>query len=361
MVDRLISDKMKKQRIDESRYSRPPAETNVTSMVCGRGVLDRLDFSEFGDFVVTTMDVPWAICEDRLNARPRSVLLADSMEKAVVEAQVAEAPKCQTVLAIGGGRAIDLGKYLAYKRNLRLVTVPTVLSVDAFVTPAAGLRENGRVVYLGERSPDPLIIDYDVLRTAPPELNIAGLGDLLSIHTAVYDWRLAAKRGKSEYLFSEEACVRATAVLDEVMEVGKAVRNQSDEGLQVIVDGYMRVNEICLPAGHYRVEEGSEHYLFYELEERTGRAFVHGPIIGLGIYVMSHLQGNAPERIIEFMNFVGLNFHPSGLGIDRTTLRKALLNLPHYVAQREDLWYTAIDEATMDEACVDGLLEGLEF
>mgnify|MGYP006974889355 CR=1 FL=1 len=31
------------------------------------------------------------------------------------------------------------------------------------------------------------------------------------------------------------------------------------EGLRAMVEGYMRVNTICLPAGHYRVEEGSEH------------------------------------------------------------------------------------------------------
>ena len=65
--------------------------------------------------------------------------------------------------------------------------------MDAFVTPAAGIRRGHRVDYVGESSPDPLVIDYDVLRTAPPELNIAGVGDLLSIHTACFDWELAQK------------------------------------------------------------------------------------------------------------------------------------------------------------------------
>ena len=80
--------------------------------------------------------------------------------------------------------------------------------------------------------------------------------------------------------------------------------------LQAIVDGYMRINTICLPAGHYRVEEGSEHYLFYELEERLARSFIHGHIVGLGIYLLSRWQENEPESVTAFMGEVGLKYHP---------------------------------------------------
>ena len=59
----------------------------------------------------------------------------------------------------------------------------------------------------------------------------------------------------------------------------------------------MKLNTICLPINHYRVEEGSEHFLFYELEERLKRPFIHGHIIGLGIYLMSRLQENKAEEI----------------------------------------------------------------
>ena len=33
----------------------------------------------------------------------------------------------------------------------------------------------------------------------------------------------------------------------------------TDNGIDAIVNGYMEVNSICIPAGHYRMEEGSEH------------------------------------------------------------------------------------------------------
>ena len=72
--------------------------------------------------------------------------------------------------------------------------------------------------------------------------------------------------------------------------------------------GYLRVNTICLPAGHYRVEEGSEHFLFHELEERLQRPFVHGKIVVLGVHLMSRLQENRPEWITGLMQRLGLRY-----------------------------------------------------
>ena len=103
------------------------------------------------------------------------------------------------IVGIGGGMAIDVAKYISWKLNKNLVSIPTILSVDAFTTPAAGVRVNHDVEYLGIASPNPLIIDYDLLRSAPKELNIAGVGDLFSIHTASFDWQYAHSKGKSEY------------------------------------------------------------------------------------------------------------------------------------------------------------------
>lgn len=63
----------------------------------------------------------------------------------------------------------------------------------------------------------------------------------------------------------------------------------------------MRVNALCLPAGHARVEEGSEHFLFYALESRLGRGFKHGHVAGLGVHILSVLSryagGEAAARV----------------------------------------------------------------
>ncbi|MEQ9379302.1 MAG: iron-containing alcohol dehydrogenase [Pirellulales bacterium] len=335
-------------------------QTNVSSQRFGAGSAAGLG-RELGRFVVATMEIPWQVTKDRLDAKPEAVLLVESMEIDVIERQIAAAPECDCVVGIGGGQAIDLAKYFAWKRGIRLISIPTVLSVDAFVTPAAGVRRNHEVEYLGETSPDPLVIDYDLVRTAPPELNIAGVGDLLSCHTATFDWTLAERAAKSEHPFSQADVDNARKILSRVMDLSSEIEICSDAGLQAIVDGYMAINTICLPAGHYRVEEGSEHYIFYELEERLRRPFVHGYIVGLGIYLMSRLQENDAERVTEFMNQIGLKYHPADMQISRDDLVKSLSNVKAFVDQRTHLWYTVIDERTITSQWIDDALRGLRF
>ena len=125
--------------------------TNVRSERFGAGSLEGLG-QELGDFIVATMPVPWQLAQPRLGASPISVVMVESMEVSVLERQLEGLPPCDTFVGIGGGQAIDMAKYFAWKRGTRLVSIPTVLSVDAFVTPAAGVRREHTVEYVGTTS-----------------------------------------------------------------------------------------------------------------------------------------------------------------------------------------------------------------
>jgi glycerol-1-phosphate dehydrogenase [NAD(P)+] len=338
---------------------RVEGETNVLSSRFGGGSVRNLG-RDIGRFVVTTMSVPWELTCPLLGGDPEEVLFVESMEHEVVEGQVQRAPSCDTVVGIGGGQAIDLAKYFAWKRGCRLVTIPTVISVDAFVTPAAGIRYQHRVEYIGEASPDPLVIDYDLIRTAPYDLNISGVGDLLSIHTATYDWEVAERAGNSEFVYSERDVIKAREILRIIRQHTEDLKSFSDQGIRSLVESYMTVNTICLPAGHYRVEEGSEHFLFYELEERLQKTFIHGQIVGLGIYVMSRIQENQPEWITGLMDELGLRYQPADLGISKETLIDSLLSLKSFTEARGH-WYSIVQEAPINMTLAKEAISGLRF
>ena len=316
---------------------------------------------ELDRFVVFTMDVPWKVTGHLLGASPLEVIMVESVDEGILEAQISALPECDTVVGIGGGQAIDAAKFASWKTGKRLVSIPTILSVDAFVTTAAGVRRNHVVVYMGESHPDPLIIDFDVIRTAPKQLNIAGIGDLLSCHTATFDWEHAYKNGKSEYEFSLQNIETARGIVHNMESLLSEIRNNDDAGLRAIVEGYMKLNEICLPAGHWRIEEGSEHYLFYELEERLKRSFIHGNIIGLGIYLMSRLQKNKPDWITNVMHEAGLDFQPATMNLKKADLRASLLNLNKYVKATNHLWYTVLNDTKIEVKWVDEVLSELSF
>jgi glycerol-1-phosphate dehydrogenase [NAD(P)+] len=342
----------------------PGLQTNVASYLEGAGAALACGDTCLGpQWVAVTMPDPWRAARDRLGGEPPlAVVMVDSVQEAALEAVLAALPPTATVVAgIGGGQAVDAAKYISWKRGLRLVTIPTALTVDAFVTPPAGVRvgEEHAVAYLGAATPDPLIIDFDLIRTAPRWLNVAGVGDILSCHTALEDWRRAHARGKCapSHPYSEADAAAARAVLEDTLGAAGEISACSDAGLRALVHGYMRINALCLPAGHPRCEEGSEHLLLYVLEARLKRPFIHGHIVGLGIHIMARLQGNEWEGITERMRAMGLRFDPRDMELTREDVRGALLALPAYLAARPDLYWTAAhEEGALGEAWVDEVL-----
>jgi glycerol dehydrogenase-like iron-containing ADH family enzyme/ribosomal protein S18 acetylase RimI-like enzyme len=346
----------------------PGLRTNVARYAEGAGAALALGDDVLGaHWVAVTMPEPWRAARDRLGgAPPLAVVMVESVQVAALDAALAALPAgVQVVAGIGGGMAVDTAKYFAWRAGLRLVTIPTALTVDAFVTPPAGVRkgDDHTVDYVGAATPDPLVIDFDLLRTAPAWLNVAGAGDILSCHTACDDWQRAHAAGRcgADAPFSAADVAAARGILADTLAAARDIAAATDAGLRALVHGYMRINALCLPAGHPRAEEGSEHFVLYVLESRLKRGFIHGHIVGLGIYLMARLQRNDASRITAAMRDMGLRFDPESMGLTREDVRSALLALKEYKARRPDLYYTVIDEATIDEAWVDGALEGLVF
>tara|TARA_B100000886_G_scaffold221370_1_gene153917 strand:+ start:756 stop:1178 length:423 start_codon:yes stop_codon:yes gene_type:complete len=131
--------------------------------------------------------------------------------------------------------------------------------------------------------------------------------------------------------------------------------------LLVIVEAYISLNAICLPIDHFRIEEASEHYFLYELEERLKRPFIHGNIVGLGIYLLSRLQNNDSSFITEMMNESGLVYKPFSMNIKKDDLINSLLNLKKFVKSKDKLWYTIIDDSEINLEWIKKNISELKF
>lgn len=318
---------------------------HIAHLDLGEGAADNVARG-YDSYLAVSMDIPWALTRELLGKPPRLVHLVESVDYDTVEALVANAPPVEAVIGIGGGQAVDVAKYVAWRRGLKLVLIPTIVSTDAFATPAAGLRRHGKVEYLGEARVDRLVIDYSLIKTAPRALNISGAGDILSCHTACFDWKLAWERGKEPLGYDEDAARRSLALVKKLEEYGEAIRTVTSEGIRALVECELEVVRICIGPGgpgHFRSEEGSEHFFFYNVEHRTGRPFVHGWIVGLGIFLMSRLQSNRAEWITGLMNRLGLPCQPRDLKLTPEDVSGALLSLRAQTRQ-DQRWWSIIDE-----------------
>jgi glycerol-1-phosphate dehydrogenase [NAD(P)+] len=100
------------------------------------------------------------------------------------------------VVAVGGGRCLDVGKLAAARAGVPLIAVPTQLSHDGICSPVAVVPDHqGRPESVGAVAPHLVFVSMPTLTTAPTDSIAAGLGDLLANPLALRDWALAAEHG----------------------------------------------------------------------------------------------------------------------------------------------------------------------
>lgn len=242
----------------------------------------------------------------------------------------------EVVYAVGGGLAADTAKFLAARRNLSLVCVPTALSVDAFFTWASGVREGGCVRYVQTRSPDLLVVDLDVLASAPPALRAAGICDVLSIATALWDWRFAEEQGRNPPGMAYEEWVAriARVILQAALDCAPAAGAGDHQGLRALLDCLALEVLLCNLVGHSRPEEGSEHYFAYAVENAVGPGRTHAELVGPGILLMAQRQGQDIAPLCRALQACHIPLE----AIPEAVIQQTLECLPEYV-ERHGLPY----------------------
>src|ERR1039458_8332491 len=84
-------------------------------------------------------------------------------------------PPTRPVVGGGGGVVRAAAKGVGWSLDLPFYLVPSSVSVDAMVTPTVAVRESIGVQYKGFAVADRIIVDMDLVHTAPIHLNRAGI------------------------------------------------------------------------------------------------------------------------------------------------------------------------------------------
>ncbi|MCP4757468.1 MAG: iron-containing alcohol dehydrogenase [Proteobacteria bacterium] len=235
----------------------------------------------------------------------------------------------EVVYAVGGGLVADAAKYIAGKKRLPLISLPTTLSVDAFFTWASGVRVDGCVSYIATKTPDKVVIDWKVIEDAPPEVRSAGVCDVLSIAVGKWDWQFAHKHHKNpaDMPYSPTIANIAASILEETIDCAESAGKGEKKGLKRLLDCLLLQAQLCNQIGHARPEEGSEHYFAYCAENLVGSGRSHGELVGPGILIMAELQGQDVSPLKRALKAC----HVPLTNLSEDVIRKTLTNLPQYV------------------------------
>jgi glycerol dehydrogenase-like iron-containing ADH family enzyme len=321
---------------------------NIKELLYGRDSIRKLLDPKYRRALIITSPTAWKAVETALGSIPfAKLIMIDNCDKLKVEELIYDLSSnmdISCILGIGGGMVLDTAKYLSIHLKLPLTLVPTILLSNAFATEASGLRKKGLVQYLGKARMD-VIIDFNLLRTAPAFLNASGIGDIISCHTARFDWACYDLDA-----FLPEVDYKARRLVDRIEDNLDEIASNSDFGLKILVDGLMETVEICQPVGHFRAEEGSEHYLFYLMENFYGKPYLHGSTILGTTYIMSLLQNNSSQRIKKMLIKLGVIIEGEAI-LKVLPMLKGFVKEQHFNKSVANETITEADISRIKEAC----------
>jgi len=292
-------------------------------------------FRGIGSYAVFAADPPWTASSNLFPHPADAVTIVKDLDRETLDGYTRSCPDSDYIVGLGGGTAIDAAKYVAcYKSGAKpkLVLVPSTVSVNAFMSPEIAVRIEGIVNYQGPIFADLILVDIPLIRSAPPRLNRAGVGDIYSARTSLVDWETEHKT--SQGWFDEEVFSKTTTVLKRLKEKARDIYDVTEEGIKVIVQSNIEIAEVVKileqkgrPKNKTWPADGIEHIFFYSLEKFVDRPLIHGEIVGLGAVVGTHVQGGDVDSVIEDLDSFGLQFRPTQIGISFDEFKKAILSM----------------------------------
>ena len=234
---------------------------------------------------------------------------------------------CDSIIAAGGGKVIDAGKYLAESLSIPSITVPLSASTCAGWTALSNIyTKNGQFIKdVTLRScPKILIFDHSFIKTAPMRTLASGIADALA---KWYESSLTSSETNDGLV---QQSIQISRVLrDQLLIDGKkAFKDPEKHNLS-----WSNTIEACgLTAGLVgglggeKCRTAAAHAFHNSITQiNSSHKFLHGEIVGVGILLQLRLEemknnnklaNQLIKQLLVLMNELSLPTTIAGLGIN---------------------------------------------
>lgn len=242
--------------------------------------------------------------------------------------KAAKEHKADIIIGIGGGKALDTAKLVAHQLTLPVITIPTSAATCAAWTALSNVYSTtGAFLYdvALSRCPELLILDYNLIQTAPQRTLVAGIGD------AIAKWYEASVSSGNSQQTLIIAAVQQARVLRDILLQNSATALQSPgtEIWQEVVDATVLLAGVIGGLGGAQCRTVAAHAVHNGLTHISGHNSIHGEKVAYGILVQLRLeemiQGNqlaasARQQLLKFYAEIGLPQKLADLGLGNITL-----------------------------------------
>jgi glycerol-1-phosphate dehydrogenase [NAD(P)+] len=353
-IDHLVAAIASTRQIELPQFLRSVEGTDALSAELAE-VMDALDAG--APLMISGTSQSAAVCNDlQLTGASREIVSANSRAEVARIAAVASHGH-DALIAIGGGRPIDVAKSAGLVSGLPVVVVPTQLSADGIASPISVIAESsGEVVSERSALPVAVIADLETVAAAPIHFARAGVGDLIGNRTAIADWRIAHDAGEEKLDDFAALLAGCAQLLIEGLDLSPLGRGELPiELARRLLDGLVLSGLAMEIAGSSRPCSGSEHLISHALDRLEPGTAAHGEQVAFGALVATKLQGGDVEPLRESISAVGMKGALSGFDLGPARLAEIIAYAPATRPGR----YTVLDRDRPSGAELKALLAEL--
>lgn len=193
------------------------------------------------------------------------------------------------LVSIGGGTVTDVVRYVATRLKLPGVSIPSAMTMDGFFTNMSVIIVNSlqNTYYLDY--PSLLLADTDIIRKAPPFMNGAGVGEVVSKISAAMDWYASGQIKDLPY------CDVIADMMGQCIQEGsceetvQGIASGDEHAIWNLTDGLYKSAVGMAWYGSSPCGSGAEHQLnhFWIMcqDNKHVRQSMHGQSVGVGAVV----------------------------------------------------------------------------
>ncbi len=168
------------------------------------------------------------------------------------------------ILGVGSGTINDSCRLVSFRLGLPYAICATAPSMDGYASAGSPILYDNIKGTIKCTTPRYIIADIDIIKEAPFEMLLAGIGDMFGKYTGILDWELA--RDYANEYFCDQIAENVIDATNSCLENGYKLEARDAQTVYNVMNGFMVTGLGMAYTNNSRPASGSEHIIGHAWE-----------------------------------------------------------------------------------------------